>query len=889
MRRVELQVLCGPNVHSRRSVARLVVTSREETLAAELLAERAAQLLPEGPQWEPLRQLYRRPAADHSDLRWVDVLGATCIELQEERYPTDLGFVAERQPGRESGAWQLVVDIQDADLGRIAVNFACSIVLALQAPAEPATIASARAVLETQGRSFFATRSGVRFNWITALLADAAAVRGVPVAKLVGSWPIGLFGQGHRSQRFWECCADSTSTMSGRISHDKACTTALLRECYIPMPAQRIIRTPQELAAAQEALGFPLVVKGRATEKGKTVTTGITDGDELRRAIAKVREHNDQIIIEKHIPGDDYRFTVIGFKLAGAVRRTTAQVVGDGTSTIRELVERENARRRGHGRYARWIVPLELDREARATLARDGLKPDSVPAGGLAVPLRSAANLSLGGLAEDVTDEVHPEVVRMVERACRLVRLDMAGVDLITTDITRPLSETGGAILELNGRPGLRPHYVTSTPARDVAGAAIDYLFPEPHRGRIPTVVVTGTNGKTTTCRMTARILEASGLTVGLTSTTGISIGGQPVAPGDKAGTRGAMTVLRDPSVEAAVLEMARGGFLAGGLGLEHFDVGVLTNVTLDHLGTGGIDTLEQMAQVKRRIVETARRTVVLNAEDIYCAAMGEDMAAPVWWFSHRADNSLLAAHVGRGGDAVLVMEVDGRPTIVHRRGHLVVPIVEVAAIPATFGGAAVHNVENALAAAAAALALQQPLDSIRRALAAFDNSFAISPGRLNIVDVHGVRIVVDYAHNGAGTARLVETLRSMPVSGRRRCLLIAARSKDLHRDMYMELVKPAAGYFDSFVIAERGDIRAPKKPMQRPLGDSAELMVGCLREVGIAQTNISVVLDTMAAVDAILDTASPGDIVVLAGLDNLQHVWEKASGFQPAWARTAA
>ena len=280
---------------------------------------------------------------------------------------------------------------------------------------------------------------------------------------------------------------------------------------------------------------------------------------------------------------------------------------------------------------------------------------------------------------------------------------------------------------------------------------------------------------------------------------------------------------------------------------------------------------------------------VVLNAEDTYCAAMGEDMAAPVWWFSHRADSPLVAGHVGRGGDAILVAEVDGRPTIVHRRGDSVVPVVEVAAIPATFGGAAVHNVENALAAAAAALALEQPLDAIRRALATFDNSFAISPGRLNIADVHGVRIVVDYAHNGAGTMRLVETLRALPVSGRRRCLLIAARSKDLHRDMYMELVKPAADYFDSFMIAERGDIRAPTKPAQRPLGDSAALMAGCLREVGIAASDIGVVLDDMDAVDAILDAARPGDIVVLAGLDNLHRVWEKAIGFQPAWAKAAA
>ena len=885
MKRLELRVFRGANIHAHRSVVRLLVeTGSHGPIIRDALLERMVGLLPDDPSWQTLCEAVAARTGDIVELDWVEVLGRLALELQEERYPTDLAFTVEQTA---SGARLLLIGFHDAEVGRLAVALACDVTAVLQS-AEGMSPA-VHAAFAAKVRAFFERRSSVRFNWITSLLAEAAEARGVPVAKLLAPWPTALFGQGRLSQRMIEASADSTSIISSKISRDKVATSTLLRECFVPMPPQLTARSAEEIMAARRQIGFPLVVKGRHTDKGRAVTTGIMDDVELERAVQKVRAFGDQVVIEKHIAGDDYRMTVIGFRLAAAVRRIPAQVVGDGVSSIRTLVERENARRRGHGRYARWIVPLILDREALAMLAREGLNADSVPAPGQTVPLRSAANLSQGGLAEDVTDHVHPDVARAVERACRLVRLDFAGVDVISSDISRPFAETGGVILELNGLPGLRPHYVTLTPARDVAGAAIDYLFPAPQRGRIPSVVVTGTNGKTTTCRMTARIFEAAGLTVGLTSTSGIAIGGAVVAKGDHAGSRGAMTVLRDPSVEAAVLEMARGGMLAGGLGIDHFEVGVLTNVTRDHLGTNGIYTVEQMARVKRLIVEPARRAVVLNADDVHCAAMGAAMRVPVWWITRRAGEPMVARHVAQGGDAVLVMERDGIPTIVHRRGDSETQVIAVAEVPATLDGAASHNVENALAATAAALALQQPLPAIRSALSSFDNSFDVSPGRLNIHDCHGVRIVVDYAHNEDGVRKLNAALRSMPVAGVRRCVVLAARSKDLHREVYLGLARAKAELFERFIVAEIGDIRAPMKPGQRPLGDSAALMTSCLREAGVAEHHVRVVLDTHEAVDTALAEAEPGDLVLLAGITEYEKVWQTVSSFRPAWATNAS
>jgi cyanophycin synthetase len=834
-------------------------------LAADALRRRAAARLPAGPAWAPAHAALDRLAAAGPSVDWAEVVGALAAALQEERLPTTYRYHVQAAP--QGGVAAVLIEADEGEVARLSTRLAIEIAAALVGEEDAAP------GLDGTMRAFERERARVRFDWTTRLLVDAARARGIPVMKPLRDSSMAVLGQGRWRRRFRGTSTDSTSFRAARIAKDKHLTNRLLAASFVPVPAQRWVRSRAELDAAVAEIGFPLVVKGRTVDKGAAVTTGLTSADEIPAAVAKVRAQHDEVLLERQIAGDSYRFTIVAGRVVSVERRTPAQVVGDGAHSIEELVAIENERRRQGGRYDEWLELLTLAGPAANMLARAGLGTDNVPGAGEVVRLSGAANMSTGGLTEDVTAEACPALVRLAERVARIVGLDIAGIDLVTPDLTRPLAEAGGAVVEVNTAPGLRRLGDTRRPSPDVAGAILDYLFPAPRRGRIPTVGVTGTNGKTTTCRMVARMLEQAGLAVGLVTTSGVTIAGETVAVGDLAGGRAAEVVLQDPRVEAAVLELARGGILRAGLRIEDLEVGVVTNISEDHIGQDGIRSLADLARIKRVVVEVARRAAVLNADDALCRAMAGQLKAPVWWVSQAPGSGLVETHLRCGGDAVLLEARDGAPTILHRCGDSEAAVIAVAAIPATLGGIAVANIENALFATAAGLAAGVALEHVRAALATFDNSFAMSGGRLNIRDVDGVRVILDYVHNVDGLEKLGRTLRAMPVSGRRIAYLGHVDTRP--DSFYASFGAAAAAVFDRFVIAEN------RQRAGRPPGEVSRLIGDGIRAAGVPAGAVTLAPTRDEAVALALAMARRGDLVFING-NGIDGQWERILAWAP-------
>ncbi len=468
------------------------------------------------------------------------------------------------------------------------------------------------------------------------------------------------------------------------------------------------------------------------------------------------REHSRSIIVETYLEGDDHRLLVVNGELVAATRRTPGHVVGDGVHTVAQLVELVNQDpRRGVG-HEKVLTRLEIDAQALKMLERAGLTPASVPDAGQAVYLRSTANLSTGGTATDVTDVIHPDNREMAERAVRAIGLDVGGVDFLSTDITQSYRKIGGGICEVNAAPGFRMHVAPSegTP-RDVAGPVIDMLFPTGTPSRVPIAAVTGTNGKTTTCRMLAHITKMAGYTPGLTTTDGVYIDGQRTVQGDMTGPVSARMVLADPQIDIAVLETARGGLLRAGMGVSEVNVGAVLNVQADHLGLKGIDTLEQLAEVKRVVVEVASDCAVLNADDPLVLRMsGHTEAKNICYVTINPQHALVREHIRAGGRAcALEAGVNGQMITLYERGRHI-PLVWTHLIPATLEGRAMHNVQNAMFAAAIAFSLDIKLDAIRQGLRTFDSTFFQAPGRMNVYDEHPFKVLFDYGHNAHAVAR---------------------------------------------------------------------------------------------------------------------------------------
>jgi cyanophycin synthetase len=552
---------------------------------------------------------------------------------------------------------------------------------------------------------------------------------------------------------------------------------------------------------------------------------------------------------------------VIDGRLVAVSKRVPGHVVGDGVHTIEQLVEAVNQDpRRGIG-HEKVLTRLTFDLQAQTMLEGKGYTRESVPAAGERVFLRSTGNLSTGGTATDLTDLVHPDNAEMATRAVKAIGLDVAGVDFLSTDVTESYKEVGGAICEINAAPGFRMHMAPSEgKPRDVAGPVMDMLFPPGTPSRIPIAAVTGTNGKTTTARILAHIQKLAGQHVGLTSTDGVYIDGQRTVAGDMTGPVATRMVLSDPSVDVAVLEVARGGLLRAGMGVRHCDVGAVLNVKSDHLGLRGIGTLEQLAQVKRIVVEVARGTAVLNADDPLCLKMADyTQAEHVCYVTMDPTHELVGEHIKEGGRGVVLESgIKGQMITIYDRGAHI-PLLWTHLIPATLEGRAMHNV--------------QKLEDIRHGLRTFDTTFFQAPGRMNIYDEHPFKVILDYGHNAAAVEAMCDLVDRLDVTGRRICVLAAPG--DRRDEDIKDIGRIAAGRFDRY-LCRRDDQLRGRMPDEVP-----NLLRDALLEHGTLAEQILIVPEEQVAVDAALREAQAGDLVLIFG-DAITRSWKQVVQFRP-------
>ena len=621
--------------------------------------------------------------------------------------------------------------------------------------------------------------------------------------------------------------------------------------------------------ARRKRIGYPVVLKPLAGNHGRGVSINLKTGDEIEAAFDKAREHGRNVIVESFVEGHDHRILVVNGELVAASKRVPGHVVGDGKHTIGQLVDTVNEDpRRGVG-HEKVLTRLELDHQADRLLENLGYEHKTIPQDGEIVYLRKTANLSTGGTAIDVTDTIHPDNREMAIRTIKAIGLDIGGVDFLTKDITESFREAGGGICEVNAGPGFRMHVAPSegTP-RDVAGPVLDMLFPPDSPSSIPIAAVTGTNGKTTTSRMLAHILKMRGLTVGLTSTDGVYIDGQLSVPGDMTGPVSAKMILRDPSVDAAVMEVARGGMLRGGLGFQTCNVACCLNVAADHLGLKGIDTLEQLAEIKRVPIEVADDAAVLNADDPLCLQMADYTdAETLCYVTMNPGHPLVKQHIRAGGQAFVLEEgMNGHMiTIYDTEKHI--PLLWTHLIPATIEGRAIHNVQNAMFAAALAYNMEIALEDIRHGLRTFDATFFQTPGRMNIYDEHPFKVILDYAHNPAAVRAMCSLVDRFEPEGKRIAVLSAPgdrRDEDIR-----EIAEIAAGHFDYFIC------RCDDHRRGRGEDEVAVMIKNKLLEEGVDADRIEVIPDEQEATTRALEIAEPGDLILVL-TDAIKRTWKQ-------------
>src|SRR5215218_1878721 len=708
----------------------------------------------------------------------------------------------------------------------------------------------------------------------TVALVRAAEDRRIPWIRL-NEQSLIQFGHGRFQQRIQATVTSRTPHIAVELASDKEETNRILANLGLPVPRQRLVRSADDAVSAAEKIGYPVVVKPYNANHGRGITVHLTAAEQVRTAFDVAREHSRSVIVESFIAGEDHRMLVINGELVAVAKRVPGHVVGDGVHTIEQLVELVNQDpRRGVG-HEKVLTRLEFDHQAEVLLSRKGYTRESVPAPGERVFLRSTGNLSTGGTATDLTDLVHPDNIAMAVRAVKAIGLDVGGVDFLSSDVTESYKEVGGAICEVNAAPGFRMHMAPSEGrARDVGGAVMDMLFPPGTPSRIPIAAVTGTNGKTTTARMLAHIQKLAGHHVGLTSTDGVYIDGQRTVAGDMTGPVATRMVLSDPSVDVAVLEVARGGLLRAGMGVRHCDVGAVLNVKADHLGLRGIGTLGQLADVKRIVVEVARDTAILNADDPLCLKMADyTQAKHLCYITMNPSHELVREHIGAGGRGmVLESGIKGQMITLYDHGAHI-PLLWTHLIPATLEGRAIHNVQNAMFAAAMAFSMGLKLEDIRHGLRTFDTTFFQAPGRMNIYDEHPFKVILDYGHNPAAVEAMCQLVERLDVSGRRICVLAAPgdrRDEDIR-----EIGELAAGRFDRYIVRRDDHLRG------RGAEEVPHLLRDALLARGVPADQILTIPDEQAAIDAALREGQLGDLILIFA-DAITRSWKQVIQFRP-------
>jgi cyanophycin synthetase len=690
----------------------------------------------------------------------------------------------------------------------------------------------------------------------TRAIVDAAARRGMPWMRF-GDGSLVQLGYGKNRKLIHAAVTDRTSAIAVDIATDKQLTKRLLSQVSIPVPAGMVCRSEDEAVAALEQLDPPVVVKPLDSSQGRGVSLNLRSAEEVAAAFRIASNVSRAVLVEEQLTGRDYRVLVVNNSMVAASHRLAAHVVGDGKHSIAELVEIANSDPlRGEG-HEKPLTRIKLDSIASAMLARRGLTVEHVPAQGEKLFLCDSHNLSTGGTARDVTDTVHPEVARLCERAARVIGFDLCGIDLILEDISKPLSEQRGGILEINASPGLRMHHYPSegTP-RDVGGAIVEMLYPQDSTARIPVISITGTNGKTTVTRMIGRLLAEAGNVVGMTTTDGIYVAGELIVEGDTTGPQSARTVLCDSSVEVAVLETARGGITRRGLGYDWSDISVMTNIQADHIGQDGIRSIDDLVYIKSLVAERVKEggTLVLNADDERLARLMETprvsrIKKNVIYFSLRENHLLLKRHRASGGTAYFVKG----GWIVEAIGEREYRIIEAAAIPVTMLGAAEFNIANVMAAFAACRAYGLSRAQVASAIMGF-HSEGHNPGRVNLYRVAGGYVMLDYGHNPEA---LKAVCRMASLWSVRRVTGVIGVPGDRADSIIEQAGRVAARGFQRLIIKEDEDLRG------RASGEVASLLCNAVKDEAPDRECI-VIHSEAAALGRALEEITEGEIVIM-------------------------
>lgn len=708
----------------------------------------------------------------------------------------------------------------------------------------------------------------------TMSLVRAAEAREIPWFRL-NDQSLVQFGHGKYQQRIQATVTGKTPHIAVELASDKEETNKILGSLGLPVPKQELAQSESGAVRAARRIGFPVVTKPYNGNHGRGVSIGLRTEDEVIEGFNKAKEISRSVIVETYLEGDDHRLLVVNGELVAATRRTPGHVVGDGQRNIRELIDIVNLDpRRGVG-HEKVLTRIVLDAQAEMMLARAGMTADSVPAEGQAVYLRSTANLSTGGTATDVTDIIHPDNRDMAVRAIKAIGLDVGGVDFLSTNIAESYKKIGGGICEVNAAPGFRMHVAPSEgKPRDVATPVIDMLFPQGAPARVPIAAITGTNGKTTTARMLAHITKMAGFTPGLTTTDGVYIDGQRTVEGDMTGPVSARMVLSDPSIDIAVLETARGGLLRAGMGVPWVNVGGVLNVQSDHLGMKGIDSLEQLAEIKRIVVEIARDCAVLNADDPNVLKMsGYTDAKTICYVTTNPSHALVREHIRAGGRAcALEGGVNGQMITLYDKGSHI-PLMWTHLIPATLEGRAMHNVQNAMFAAAMAFAMGIKLEAIRQGLRTFDSTFYQAPGRMNVFHEHPFKVIFDYGHNAHAVSVMADLAQRLDVAGRR--LVVVAGPGDRRNEDIEAIADAVANRFDHY-ICRRDDSLRGRAPDEVP-----NMIAARLRALGVPDTQITIIPDEQEAIESGLRMGRQGDLLLIFA-DALVRSWKQVIYFRP-------
>ncbi len=832
-----IRALRGPNLWSRHTTIEAVISCTELECNIANLSGFESRLRARFPEIGLLQ------LAGHEEaISLAHVLQVAALALQAQSgCPVTFSRTAATL---EAGVYQVVFEYTEEEVGRQALKLALELCQAA-VDDKPFDLAAALAQLKDLDED-------VRLGPSTGAIVQAAATRGIPFRRLTAGSMV-QFGWGSKQRRIQAAETDATSAIAEAIAQDKELTKKLLDAAGVPVPAGREASDIEDAWLAMVELAGPVVVKPKDGNQGKGVTVNINTREQLNIAYAAAAEISTEVLVERFIPGSDFRFLVVGDKLVAAARREPPLVIGDGVQTVRQLVDKVNLDpRRGAG-HATSLTKIRIDDIALASLAAQSFTVDSVPNKGARVILRNNANLSTGGTATDVTDDVHPELAASAIAAALMIGLDVCGVDVVCDSVQYSLEKQGGGVVEVNAAPGLRMHLQPSFgKGRAVGEAIISTMFAAGDNGRIPVVTVAGTNGKTTTVRLTAHILSCQGLRVGMTNSDGVYIQGKRIDTGDCSGPKSARNVLMHPDVDAAVLETARGGVLREGLAFDRCDVAVVTNIGMgDHLGLSYITTVEDLAVVKRVVVQNVSPdgVAVLNAADPMCALMASSCPGSVTFFAHDRNHPVMATHRAQGRRVVYV-----------ENGHIVAAQhqdehhIALTDIPITRNGTIGFQVENVMAAIAATWALNVDWYLIRKGVATFVSDAQTAPGRFNFFDYRGASVIADYGHNPDAILALVAAVDSIPAKKRLVVISGAGDRRDVDISRQSEILGDA---FDEIVLYQDQCQRG------RPDGEVLKLLqYGLINAQRVKK--IDAINGEFLAIDTALARLQAGDLCLI-------------------------